>query len=124
MTRKPLDVANVNLRIRENLRSQVEHEARKNHTSLNNQIRLMLEDRLKAGAMRQIEDVAADIAVNAARLGASTLLVERSARLMERKERLVQVLVSALTSTRNPEVTKLATTILGLVAGIEEGESS
>jgi hypothetical protein len=61
MTRKPHDIVNFNLRIRENLRAKLAREAEKNHTSLNNEIRRRLEASLEKAAIRDLEAIAADM---------------------------------------------------------------
>jgi hypothetical protein len=74
MPRKPVDIAHVNVRIREALRRKLAHEAEKHRTSLNNEIRIRLEDSLKAAALRDIEEIAADLKVIDARLGLKVTL--------------------------------------------------
>ena len=55
--RKPVDTAHVNLRIRESLRAKLEREAKAHRTSLNNEIRLRLEDSLEKAAIRKTDDI-------------------------------------------------------------------
>jgi Arc-like DNA binding domain len=61
MTRKPLDIVNFNLRIRESLRAKLARAAEKNRTSLNNEIRLRLEASLEKAAVRDLDTIAADM---------------------------------------------------------------
>jgi hypothetical protein len=115
MARKSTDTAHVNLRIRESLRVKLAREAEKHRTSLNNEIRIRLEDSLEAGALRSLEEVAADLKTSAARLG--TLIA-----LAPLEEKLAQ----ALTRTKDPEVASAATVWLRTRAAgrkMEEGTS-
>ncbi len=57
----PHDIVAPNLRIREALRQRLEREARAHQTSINQEMNRRLEASFKAGAMRTIEDVAAEI---------------------------------------------------------------
>jgi hypothetical protein len=68
--RKPHDIVNFNLRIRESLRAKLAREAEKHHTSLNNEIRVRLEVSLREGAARDLDVIAAEMADYWARLGA------------------------------------------------------
>jgi hypothetical protein len=61
MARRPHDIVNFNLRIRESLRAKLAREAEKNHTSLNTEIRLRLEASLEKAAVRDLEAIAADL---------------------------------------------------------------
>lgn len=61
MPRKPQDIINFNLRIRESLRAKLAREAEKNHTSLNNEIRLRLEASLEKAAVRDLDVIVADM---------------------------------------------------------------
>jgi Arc-like DNA binding domain len=97
MPRKPVDTAHINLRIRESLRRKLAREAEKHRTSLNNEIRVRLEDSLKAGAVRDIETVAADLKVIDARLGLKVTLPP-----------LEEELAQALAVTKDPKVAGLA----------------
>src|SRR5262249_39352115 len=69
MTRKPHDIANFNLRIRESLRAKLAREAEKNHTSLNNEIRRRLEASLEKAAVRDLDAIAADMHTTWLRVG-------------------------------------------------------
>jgi hypothetical protein len=68
MPRRPHDLANINLRIRESLRAKIEREAKRHHFSLNNEIRIRLEDSLARDTARGLDDIAYDLKVNYARL--------------------------------------------------------
>jgi Arc-like DNA binding dprotein len=109
MARKPLDIANINLRIRESLRAKLAREAEKNRTSLNNEIRLRLEDSLEKAAARTLDDIAADQKVMWARCSNLLDLL-----------RLETVLTKALVQTRDPEVVKLAAEWLAIRAKFPE----
>jgi hypothetical protein len=61
MSRKPLDVAHVNPRIRESLRAKLAREAEKNRVSLNTEIRMRLEASLEKAAIRDLDAIAADM---------------------------------------------------------------
>jgi hypothetical protein len=68
MARKPADTRNFTLRIRETLGRRLEREAEKHQTSLNNEIRLRLEDSFQVQARREIEDIAANLNIVNAKL--------------------------------------------------------
>lgn len=76
MSRQPQDIANVNLRIRESLRARLEHAAKQHRFSLNNEIRLRLEDSLEADTRRGIEDIRRDMEICWARFSARFLRME------------------------------------------------
>ena len=58
MPRKPVDIAHVNLRIRESLRRKLEREAERHQTSMNNEIRVRLENSFRIEADRDVDAVA------------------------------------------------------------------
>jgi hypothetical protein len=62
MPRKPVDIAHVNLRIRENLRKKLADEARKHRFSLNNEIRIRLEESFEREGFQSIAKIAAQLA--------------------------------------------------------------
>jgi Arc-like DNA binding domain len=97
MPRRPHDLANINLRIRESLRAKIEREARKRHFSLNNEIRIRLEDSLNRDAMRTLDDIAQDMQIVWARFSNRATLLS-----------LQDQLGDALAKTADPEVSKLA----------------
>jgi hypothetical protein len=97
MARKPLDIANINLRIRESLRAKLAREAERNRTSLNNEIRLRLEDSLEKGATSSLDDIAADMKAVWARYGERFLCLGLEADLAE-----------ALAQSTDPKVATLA----------------
>jgi hypothetical protein len=74
MPRKPVDTAHVNLRIRESLRRKLEREAKKHQTSLNNEIRLRLEDSFEAQARRDLEAIVDNLKILDARLSQKVTL--------------------------------------------------
>jgi hypothetical protein len=61
LTEKDGDIAQPNLRIREDLRRRLAAEAEKNQRSLNKEMVLRLERSLEADAMQSLQDVVADI---------------------------------------------------------------
>jgi hypothetical protein len=111
MPRKLVDIAHVNLRIRESLRRKLEREAKKRRTSLNNEIRWRLEDSFEAQARRDLEEIAADLKTIDARLGLKVTLPP-----------LEEKLAQALAQTKDPEVTKLATVWLKTRAAAKKTE--
>ena len=66
--RKPLATVQVGLRLREELRARVAREARKNGVPLNREMARRIEESLEVGAMRSIEEVAAELASTWARV--------------------------------------------------------
>jgi hypothetical protein len=70
MSRQPHDIANVNLRIRETLRAKLERAAEEHRMSLNNEIRLRLEDSLETDARRGFDDIRRDMEICWARFAA------------------------------------------------------
>jgi hypothetical protein len=64
--RKPSDDVQVGLRIKERMRQRLIREAEKNQVSINREINDRIEQSFEAGAMRSIDDVAANL-VNAYR---------------------------------------------------------
>jgi hypothetical protein len=98
MPRKPVDTAHINLRIRESLRRKLEREAKAHRTSLNNEIRLRLEDSLEKGAARDLDGIAADMKNVWARYSERFLLLD-----------LEEQLARALAKTNDSEVAKFAT---------------
>lgn len=93
MVRKPVDIAHINLRIRESLRRQIEREAKKNRTSLNSEIRLRLEYSLEQADRRDLETITADMKITWAHFRRLFLLLE---------EKLAQAL--AQTKDRKPKL--------------------
>ena len=63
MPRKPHDIAHVNLRIPESLRSKIERAAKKHHTSLNTEMQLRLHDSFEKpeAAHRTLSDILMDM---------------------------------------------------------------
>jgi hypothetical protein len=74
MARKPADTRNFTLRIRETLGRKLEAAAQRNRHSLNNEIRLRLEDSFRAQHLRDMEVIVADLRVIDARLGLKVTL--------------------------------------------------
>src|SRR5262249_9493899 len=116
MPRKPTDTTHISLRIRETLRRKLEREADKHQTSLNNEIRLRLEDSFQVQARKDLEAIAADLKIIDARLGLRVTLPP-----------LEEGLAHALSRTKDPEVAGIAKAWLAAVASakqIEEGKGS
>jgi 7-keto-8-aminopelargonate synthetase-like enzyme len=97
MSRQPHEIANINLRIRETLRAKLEREAKRHRFSLNNEIRLRLEDSFTRAATRTLDDIADGIEMSWSRYGNRLLCL-----------RLEEQLASALAQTKDPEVANLA----------------
>jgi len=76
MPRKPTDTTHISLRIRESLRRKLEREADKHQTSLNNEIRLRLEDSFEAQARRDLPETVQDLKTTAAKISAARKLSE------------------------------------------------
>ena len=76
MPRKPTDVAHINLRIRESLRRKLEREAERHATSLNNEIRLRLEDSFQKEAKFELDTIRDDMETVWARYGDRFLRLE------------------------------------------------
>jgi hypothetical protein len=74
MPRKPTDTTHISLRIRESLRRKLEREADKHQTSLNNEIRLRLEDSFEAQARRELPESVQDLKTTVAKLSARAVL--------------------------------------------------
>ena len=68
MARKAADIRNFTLRIRETLGRRLEAAARRNQTSLNNEIRLRLEDSFQVQARREIEGIVDNLNIVNAKL--------------------------------------------------------
>ncbi len=60
--RKPTDLVQVGLRLREDLRQRVVNEARKNHIPINRELHRRIEQSFEIGMVRSLEAVAADMA--------------------------------------------------------------
>jgi hypothetical protein len=97
VVRNPNVTVQVNLRIKESLRRKLEREADKHQTSLNNEMRLRLEDSFEATAER-------DLVGTAARL-------ERACDQLEEhflRQVLADNLIAAMAKSADPEVAKAA----------------
>ncbi len=75
MSRKSIDIAHVNLRIRESLRKRLAQEAKKHGFSLNNEIRVRLEASFEREASQSIAESAARLEDVAYRLSAASLTI-------------------------------------------------
>ena len=85
------------LRMRKSLHRRLEREAQRHRFTLNNEIRIRLEDSLNRDASRILEDIANDLQINWARFSSRFLLLS-----------LEDDLAAALAKTTDPEVAKLA----------------
>jgi hypothetical protein len=97
MPRQTHEVASFTLRIRESLRSRLLREAERHHFTLNNEIRIRLEDSLNRDAVRVFDNIADDMQINWARFSNRLLLLS-----------LEDQLADALAKTTDPEVASLA----------------
>jgi hypothetical protein len=96
--RSPDTTVQVNLRIKESLRRKLEREANKHQTSLNNEMRLRLEDSFKAQELRDHGELNQH----------TKTLLERQGRHLTLYE-LQQDLIRAMEKTTDPEIAKLWT---------------
>jgi Arc-like DNA binding domain len=78
MSRKPLDVAHINLRIRESLRKKLADEAEKHRFSLNNEIRVRLEASFERQGFQSLTESGALL------IAAQKLFTEATADLAQR----------------------------------------
>jgi Arc-like DNA binding domain len=108
--RKPIDTAHVNLRIRESLRAKLEREAKAHRTSLNNEIRLRLEDSLEKAALRKADDIVNSMDTSWGRFENRFLLLGLEADLAE-----------ALAQSTDPKVMTLARAWLHTKAMAKKG---
>jgi hypothetical protein len=84
MSRQPQETVSVTLRIRERLRARLEHEAQRHRFSLNNEIRIRLEDSFeRRDAVRSLSDVVDDLQINWARFSARFLRLDLEQQLAE-----------------------------------------
>jgi hypothetical protein len=97
MPRRPNDLIQVNLRLRESLRRKLEREAKKHRTSFNNEIRVRLEDSLEKAAARDLDSIRADMEIVWLRYAKLSTLLG-----------LEEDLATALAQTKDPEVANLA----------------
>jgi hypothetical protein len=89
--------AHVSLRIRESLRRRLEQDAKRHHTSLNNMIRLKLEDSYAEQDRKDHAEHNADMEVLLARYAGHLTLYE-----------LQQDLIQAMEKSTDPQIAKLA----------------
>jgi len=117
MPRRPDDPVSLVLRIRERLRARIEHHAKAHQTSINNEIRVRLENSFHAEATRSLDEIAVDMTRGWERYG------ERFLRLQ-----LEDDLIAAMAKSADPEVAKAAQVLLlterGLRRRRERGERS
>jgi hypothetical protein len=97
MPRKPVDPVQVNLRIKEGLRRQLEREALKHRVSLNKEMQMRLEDSFTREGVRGLDDIAADMAATWSRYSERLLLLG-----------LEDDLARKLAQTKDPEIANLA----------------
>jgi hypothetical protein len=103
MARKPAETVQVNLRIKEGMRRQLEREAHAHRVSLNKEMLLRLEDSFEKTAKRDLDDIASNMAAVWAHYGKRLLLL-----------RLEDDLAKALAKTKDPEIANLAAAWLRL----------
>jgi hypothetical protein len=112
MPRKPVDTAHVNLRIREALRRKLEREAKKNRTSLNNEIRVRLEKSFEDSVVRALDEIAEDQKITWGRFSGRLLMLS-----------LEDDLARELAQTKDPKIANLAKAWRVQRQQNEEGES-
>jgi hypothetical protein len=83
MDRQPTDLIHVNLRLREDLRQQLETAAKQKNTTLSNEIRWRLEDSFQRETVRGFEDILYDMQVVWARFGARYMRLDLEKELAE-----------------------------------------
>ena len=108
MPRRPDDPVSLVLRIRERLRTRIEHAAKAHQTSINNEIRVRLEKSFEAEATHTLDEIAIDMARGWERYG------ERFLRL-----RLEDDLIAAMTKSTDPEVAKAAQVLILTEEGLD-----
>jgi len=91
------EVTSFTLRLHKKLHGRLEREAQRHHFTLNNEIRIRLEDSLNRDASRVLEDIASDMQINWLRFSNRFLMLS-----------LEDDLAAALAKTTDPEVAKLA----------------
>ncbi len=101
LTRRPDPGIQIKLRLREPLHRRLMREAERHRFTLNNEIRLRLEDSFTREATRVLDDVAQDMALNWSRYGNRLLMLS-----------LEDQLAAALARTTDPEVVALSRTWL------------
>jgi hypothetical protein len=92
-----LDTVQINLRIKEAFRRQLEREAEAHRVSLNKEMQMRLEDSFTQSATRQLDSISADMAVAWARFSDRFLLLS-----------LENDLAEALAQSTDPKVMALA----------------
>jgi hypothetical protein len=97
MPRQSHEVAHISLRLREPLRAKLEREAKRHRFSINNEIRIRLEDSFTRDDIRKLGDIADDMEVNWMRYSNRYMLLS-----------LEDDLAAALAKSTDPEVSKLA----------------
>jgi hypothetical protein len=93
MARPSIEGVHVNLRIRRELRDKILARAERHRTSLNNMIRLMLEDGLEKEGAHTLDQIARDMQIHYARLATRLTLLERD-----------QALVDVMLRSNDPQV--------------------
>jgi hypothetical protein len=101
VARKPHTTVQINLRVKESLRRKLEREADKHQTSLNNEMRLRLEDSFNAPAAHDLYEIAGEIR------RAWNPWGERQLR-----KRLEDDLIEAMAKSTDPEVAKAAEVLI------------
>ena len=94
MARKPSDIVQPNLRIREELRRQLDREAKKNQVSLNYEMTARLKQSLEKDATQSNEIVAADMKATWARFAQVFHALNKQGDLIRAAEALVQQIES------------------------------
>jgi Arc-like DNA binding dprotein len=96
MARKSVETVQVNLRIKESLRRQLERKAAQHRISLNQEMKIRLEDSLKKEATRSLEGIAEDMDNVWQRFSERLLLLDLEKSLAEALEKSTDREVSAL----------------------------
>jgi hypothetical protein len=98
MPRQPHEPVQIKLRLAEPLRRKLEREAQRHHFTLNNEIRIRLEDSLEdKQPTRKLDDIAQDMDRGWARFSNRFIMLT-----------LEDQLATALSRTKDPEVSSLA----------------
>jgi hypothetical protein len=90
VARKPNDLIQINLRVREHLRRRLEREAKRRQVSINFEMTSRLELTFEKESARAIDEVAADIAINWAHFGSAFHELNKQGDLLRATEALLK----------------------------------
>jgi hypothetical protein len=87
LVKQSTDLIHINLRMREDLRQQLENAAKQHNATLSNEIRWRLEDSFKRDTLRKLEDITYDMQVCWARFSARFTRLDLEQALVEELKR-------------------------------------